>query len=115
MIPEDLGGESYVDAQKAINTYAQDADKIAETFAPFNSEERKLFTVKEMEQKLKDLGFDDNYGKTLLFSTVNKNYRISLVTEVAGVKARLEALYQVARHADSRIGSSPTVHWVTLQ
>lgn len=112
--PESLPTDSFEDIQKGINKYAQDAERIAEKFAPEDPEERKALTKKELEGAIKELGFTDNYHR-LIFSTVNQYYRISLVTEVGGVQGRLEALYQVVRNADTRTGSSPTVHWVTLQ
>ena len=101
--------------QEGINEYAKNAAEIAEKFAPEDSGQREPLTIQGLAVALKELGFSDNYGSNFLFSTVNYYYRISLVTEVGGVQGRLEALYQVARNADSRIGSSPTVHWVTLQ
>ena len=113
--PDSLPTEAFNLEQRGINEYAQDAEGIAEKFAPENPEERKPLTVQGLEEALEGLGHNINYGRKLLFSTVNQYYRISLVTEVGGVQARLEALYQVARNDDTRIGSSPTVHWVTLQ
>ena len=101
--------------QEGINEYAKNAAEIAEKFAPEDSGQREPLTIQGLAVALKELGFSDNYGSNCLFATVNYYYRISLVTEVGGVQGRLEALYQVARNADSRIGSSPTVHWVTLQ
>ncbi|MEE8434327.1 MAG: hypothetical protein V3S64_06015, partial [bacterium] len=112
---ESLPTKAFEADQNGINKYAQDAERIAEKFAPEDSEERKPLSTGELKAAIKELGYSDNYGTNLLFSTVNYYYRISLVTEVGGVQGRLEALYQVARNDDTRIGSSPTVHWVTLQ
>lgn len=102
------------DIQIGINKYAQDADRIADQFAPENPEDRKALTTSDLKAVIDDLGISDTYYK-FIFSTVNRYYRISLVMEVGGVKGRLEALYQVARNENSRLGSSPTVHWVTLR
>jgi type II secretory pathway component PulK len=102
--------------QKGINEYADRAEEIAGFFAPEVGEERKVYTAGSLKPALKDeLQLNDNYGVNYLLSTVNQYYRISLVTEVNEVLARLEGMVQVTRDPDTRTGTSSKVLWLTLQ
>jgi hypothetical protein len=101
--------------QEGINAYADKAEEIAAFFVPEEGEERETYTVESLRNALKnDLRLTENYGVNYLLSTVNQYYRISLVTEVNGVLARLEGMIQVPRDPNARVGTNSSVLWLTL-
>ena len=101
--------------QEGINKYSERAEEIAERFVPEEGEERKAFSEKELGDELKNMGFSDKYGIDHLFSTINRYYRVSLVTEVGRVQTRLEALLSVTRDPNTRTGQNSEVIWVSVQ
>lgn len=112
--PDDVG--EYKTHQENVNKYIDDADRIAEFFAPEEEgEEREAYTKATLPSALKQLGFNDNYGINNLFSTVNEYYRIRIVTEVNEVQSTLEAMLHVTRDKNSRIGTSSSAIWVSLR
>lgn len=113
--PADVGGFSVY--QAGVNKYIDDADRIAEFFAPEEEgQEREAYTPATLKNALKnDLKFTDNYGINYLFSTVNEYYRIRIVTEVNEVQSSLEAMLHVTRDKNTRIGTSSSALWVSLR
>ena len=104
---------TYQTSQAAINKYIEKAENLADRFDPEEGA-RVIFSTSGLSNALKEEGFSDNYGINHLFSTVNRFYHVSLVTEVNEVQARLEALLDVPRDKTTRTGTSPTkvVWWV---
>ncbi len=106
-----IGG--FQTAQKGINRYAERAEEIAAFFAPEEGD-REVFDKTTLQRALEEIGFEDEYGVKHLFSTVNRYYRIAVVTEVGDVQARLEAMLHVPRNEDTRTSISVNVLWATL-
>lgn len=101
------------DIQEAINGFADRAQEIGEFFAP-KDVPRKIYEPNELQAALRDdLGFQDNfkYGD-YVFKTADEYYRIRIVTEVADVRASLEAMVHIPRDAKTRMGTNLEVLWV---
>jgi type II secretory pathway component PulK len=111
--PNEVG--SYKEILDGINAYAQRADEIADYFVLADGK-RQTYDPTTLQQALEgDLGIPGQYGKNFLFSTVNQYYRIRAVTEVAGVRARLEAMLYVPRDPANRLAKGvPKVLWETV-
>ena len=113
MDPALIESQAYRPIQEGINRYVDDAEQIAERFAPEEGD-REVFDKATLTQALREIGFDDIYGVTYLFTTINQYYRISVVTEVNDVQARLQAMLHVQRNESDRTGSIVNVLWATL-
>jgi hypothetical protein len=110
-----LSGEANKPIQAAINEFVDSADTIAQAFAP-EGEARRTYNMAKIKETLRDIGLNENSAATnILFSTVNEYYRIRAVTEVAGVRARLEAMLYVPRDPANRLAKGvPKVLWETV-
>jgi type II secretory pathway component PulK len=112
--PDSRWSGSELQIQEGINAYAEKAAEVAQAFAP-EGEERQSFTEQSLLTTLKGIGVNENYGKNYLLATINQHYRVSIVTEVAGVRARLEAMLHIARDGGSRMAKgTPEVLWVNM-
>ncbi|HKI98333.1 MAG TPA: hypothetical protein VKB51_07665 [bacterium] len=110
--PNVIGGDE--DIINGIAPYAQSADQLADFFAPADGQ-RQTYDPDSLQQALESQGFTGNYGKSYLFSTINQYYRIRIVTEVAGVRARLEAMLNIPRDPKTRTAKgTPKILWETV-
>lgn len=112
-ITQPLNSSDNQKIQEGINTYAAQADKIA-TQLVAEEGPRKVYNRKKLEEELRALGFNDNYGLNYLFNTYSEYYRLVVRTGINGIEARLEARLHVSRDAKTRIGKSQRVLWVQL-
>jgi hypothetical protein len=111
--PGTLAGSDARTKQGYINGYADRAEEVAQYLAPPDAV-REAYDSKSLKAALAELDFADTYGEKLL-SPISEYYRIFLVTEVAGVRSRLEAMLHVPRDPATRFAKGTAqVLWVSL-
>ncbi len=105
-VTKQLTQANNVAIQRGINRYIDEADTLANAFAPnTKTQPRVVHNPQSLSTYLNNAGFRDNYGTNFLFSTHNERYYVSLQTEVGRITATLKALLYVPRNANTRVAN----------